>query len=136
MKGDGCSQDLLRNHLVKNVICSGVINGKAKTLNSLNKFLTLDREDDSDQLFVNDVMVVTRDVMGINGVIHIIEDVLVPESARNVHKALEESDRNTLKELMEVAGITEGIEELSNVTFFAPSEKALEKLDSSEMVCP
>ena len=50
--GSGCSQDILKHHILPNVICSGVITNKAKTLNALNKLIRLDREEESDDVFV------------------------------------------------------------------------------------
>ena len=81
-KGNGCSKDILLHHLLPNVICTGVISGKAKTSNINDKYIILERNPE-DEILVNDVaMVVNRDVMASNGVIHIIDDVLIPETAR------------------------------------------------------
>ena len=128
LRGDGCGQDILNNHILPNVICSGVIDRKAKTINNLERYVVLDKDDD-DRFFVNDIKVVTRDVMGTNGVIHIVEDVLIPESAQSISKALESESRVTFKELLDYAEVTKGLNELSNVTLFAPSEDSLSELD-------
>ena len=81
-KGNGCSKDILLHHLLPNVICTGVISGKAKTSNINDKYIVLERNPE-DEILVNDIaMVVNRDVMASNGVIHIIDDVLIPETAR------------------------------------------------------
>lgn len=52
--GNGCSVDILRNHLLHNSICAGVIEGKARTANALKKYLIVDR-DESDTLTVEGV---------------------------------------------------------------------------------
>merc|ERR1712226_1138314 len=125
--GTGCASDILNNRLLPNVICSGIIETKAKTNNALNKFLTME-QDEEGNFYVEGIKVVLKDVMGTNGVIHIIDDVIVPETARTVSQALEQKGRTTLKELFELAGINEE-NGLSNVTIFGPSEEILEEMD-------
>ena len=53
-KGNGCSRDLLNHHLLPNAICAGVIDTKAKSVNEMKKFLSLER-DGEDELFVDGV---------------------------------------------------------------------------------
>jgi len=85
-------------------------------------------QDEEGNFFVEGIKVILKDVMGTNGVIHIIDDVIIPETARTVSQALEQTGRTTLKELFELAGINEE-NGLSNVTIFGPSEEALERID-------
>ena len=85
--------------------------------------MTLD-QDEEGNFYVEGIKVILKDVMGTNGVIHIIDDVIIPETARSVSEALEQKGRTTLKELFELAGINEN-NGLSNVTIFGPSEQVL-----------
>ncbi len=87
LSGNGCARDILETHLLPNVICSGVVQSKARTLNQRGKHVVFSR-DEEDVLTVEDVEVTVRDVMGTNGVLHVVEEVLVPESARSVDDAL------------------------------------------------
>merc|ERR1711971_562163 len=119
-KGNGCSKDILLHHLLPNVICTGVVSGKAKTTNINDKYIILERNAE-DEIIVNEkAMVINRDIMASNGVIHIIDDVLIPETARTVEEALEE--------LFKIAGMSEALDGMSNMTIFAPSERALSSL--------
>jgi len=129
--GIGCASDILSNHLLPNVICSGIIETKAKTTNSLNKYLTLD-QDEEGNFYVEGIKVILKDVMGTNGVIHIIDEVIIPETARSVNEALQQKGRTNLKELFELAEINED-NGLSNVTIFGPSEETLKDLDEDLM---
>lgn len=126
-RGNGCSKDILLHHLLPNVICSGVIENKAKTLNINDKYIILERNDE-DQVSVDEATIVTRDIMGTNGVIHIIDKVLLPEAARTVEEVLEESHMTTLEELFKIAEMSEALDSMQNMTIFAPSEKALATL--------
>ena len=64
-------------------------------------------QDEEGNFYVEGIKVILKDVMGTNGVIHIIDDVIVPETARSVSQALEQKGRATLKELFELAEINE-----------------------------
>ena len=81
-------------------------------------------QDEEGNFYVEGIKVILKDVMGTNGVIHIIDDVIVPETARSVSQALEQKDRTTLKELFDLAEINED-NGLSNVTIFGPSEEVI-----------
>merc|ERR1712226_441307 len=129
--GTGCASDILNNHLLPNVICSGIIETKAKTTNALNKFLTMEHDEEGN-FYIEGIRVILKDVMGTNGVIHIIDEVIIPETARSVSEALQQKGRTTLKELFDLAEINED-NGLSNVTIFGPSEEALDGLDDDLM---
>ena len=78
---------------------------------------------------VNDnAMVVNRDIMASNGVIHVIDDVLIPENARTIDEAIKEDHMTTLEELFKIADMAEAFDGMSNMTIFAPSERALSAL--------
>ena len=67
-----------------------------------------------------------RDIVAKNGVIHILEDILIPESARTIEEAMEDRYQPTLKRLIQKAGFT--MNDFANTTFFAPTETALKSL--------
>ena len=81
-------------------------------------------QDEEGNFYVEGIKVILKDVMGTNGVIHIIDDVIVPETAKSVSDALQQKGRSTLKELFDLAGINEDTG-LSNVTIFGPSEEVI-----------
>ena len=130
LTGNGCSADIMKHHLLPNVICSGVIDGKAKTVNSLNKYVIIER-DEQDVLTVEGIKLIMTDIVASNGVIHVVDDVIIPESSRSVPEALEEGHMTTLKELFDLAGLSDNLNALTNVTIFAPSERALKELPES-----
>lgn len=118
--------------MLPNVICTGVIESKAKTMNVNDKYLILERSEDGNELTVDaDAKIVARDIMGTNGVIHVIDKVLIPETAKTVDQVLEEQDMTTLEELFTLAGLD--MDAMSNMTIFAPSEKALAALPKEFM---
>jgi transforming growth factor-beta-induced protein len=64
--------------LLPNVVCSSVIQGDTQTPNFLNKQTKLTRDAD-DKLYVDGAQIITSDVMATNGVLYIIDDVLIPD---------------------------------------------------------
>ena len=130
MSGSSCAADILKNHILPNVICSGIIEGKANTNNMLDKYMTMDRDEEGNVL-VNGIKLRMRDIVGTNGVIHVIDDVLVPESARTAMDALKSRRMNTMMELLDSAKLTEEFSDMSNITIFLPTEKALSELPES-----
>jgi len=127
MSGSGCAADILKNHILPNVICSGIIEGKAKTNNMLDKYVTMDRDEEGNVL-VDGIKLKMTDIVGTNGVIHVINDVLVPESARTAVDSLKSRKMDTMMELFDSAGLTEELSHMSNITIFLPTEKALGEL--------
>jgi len=127
MSGNGCAADILKNHILPNVICSGIIEVKAKTNNMMNRFITMDRDEEGEVL-VEGIQLKIKDIIGTNGVIHVIEEVLVPEAARTAVDALQTRKMDTVLELFNTAHLTEAISDMSNMTMFVPTEKALAEL--------
>ena len=130
MSGSGCAADILKNHILPNVICSGIIEGKAKTNNMLDKYVTMDRDEEGNVL-VDGIKLKMTDIVGTNGVIHVINDVLVPESARTPVDALKSRKMDTMMELFDFAKLTDELTDMSNITIFLPTEKALTELPES-----
>lgn len=76
------SSEILRQHLLPNVICSAVTENRALTKNVLDRYVTLSRS--AGKLMVNDAEITQSDIMGTNGVIHVIDKVLIPEDGVNL----------------------------------------------------
>jgi len=127
MSGSGCATEILKNHILPNVICSGIIESKAKTNNKMEKYLTMERDDEG-SVMVEGIKLKIKDIVGTNGVIHVIEDVLVPESARTAVDALKARSMDSVMELFDTAKLSDEIADMSNMTIFIPTEKALQEL--------
>ena len=128
MSGSSCAADILKHHILPNVICSGIIEGKTKTKNLLDKFLTMERMDDGEVMVEGVKLTMMKDIVGTNGVIHVLEEVLVPKSARSLVDVLEERESGNLLDLVQEADLLASIAGMPNLTLFLPTEKALAKL--------
>jgi len=114
----------------------------ATTLNGANVSVSLD------PVMINDANVVTADIMATNGVIHIIDAVLIPpfpeEDAPEeegegegeepmesiVDIAVGNDDFSTLVELLSAAGLVEALGD-GPFTVFAPTNDAFAALDDA-----
>lgn len=63
------------------MICSGVIETKAKTVNVAKKYVGIERNEE-DEMFVDGKKMVVRDIVGTNGVVHVIDEVILPPTSR------------------------------------------------------
>lgn len=77
-------------------------------------------------LMINDATVTAADVMATNGVIHVIDTVLLPP-ANIVDTAVNAGSFNTLAAALQAAGLVDTLKR-GNYTVFAPTDEAFAKL--------
>ena len=69
--------------MLPNVICSSVVEGKVRTVNLLDRYVNLTRSTD-DKVFVEEnAQLIIKDLMGTNGVLHIIDKVVIPDACKS-----------------------------------------------------
>ena len=94
---------MLKQHLLPNVICSTVIKGRARSTTMLGSSLVMERDLEG-KLYVNGKQVITRDVMASNGVLHVIDGVLIPETARSFSQLLSSRNLTEFSRIVEATG--------------------------------
>ncbi|KAB7498639.1 Transforming growth factor-beta-induced protein ig-h3 [Armadillidium nasatum] len=77
LEGSSCLEAVIKQHILPNTICSDSIQGKMKTSSLLDQYLIVERTEDG-KLFVEDSQIVAKDIVGTNGVLHIIDKPLIP----------------------------------------------------------
>lgn len=85
-----------------------------------------------DTLRINGSLIITRDIVTTNGVVHIIEDVLLSENDKPLTTALARSGHFKFLQLLQSSGLGQYLDGLNNVTVFAPSDEAMEKWGNDE----
>ncbi|XP_075526079.1 transforming growth factor-beta-induced protein ig-h3-like [Dermacentor variabilis] len=128
--GDACIGKLLRGHLLNHVICTTAVPGSARVRNANGDPVTLTR--DGDRLLADGSPLSARDLMATNGVLHVLDHILMSQDSKPLVQTLREAKMNDLVHLIEAANLTESFEALDNFTFFAPSEEALKEISLSE----
>jgi transforming growth factor-beta-induced protein len=77
---------------------------------------------------IDSAKVVKADVIASNGVIHVIDSVLLPETKNVVEVAQGAGTFNTLIAAATAAGLAETLSTTPNITVFAPTDEAFAKL--------
>jgi len=132
LSGQQCVTDIVRHHLVNNVICSDALSGELSVVNILNHRLNVKRNPD-EKLFVDGAQVLETDVMATNGVIHIIDDLLIPEEALSLLDIVEKLDSDVFLDLVNASGLSTKITQMHNFTLFLPSAEAFQRLSEPEI---
>lgn len=122
-----CFQEYIKNHLIGLTFCSSAVvkNAKAHVDNVLNRSMTFERQHNESDIIINEnASILEEDLMGTNGVVHVI-DTLLSGSPMTAVSTLKQNDGTIFAKLLEVSGLTDKLEDLQNVTIFAPTDKAL-----------
>ncbi len=124
----GALQSILKYHVV-----SGRLNAadliERRTVATINgQTLTLSRENAG--LSINGARVTTADIACSNGVIHVIDSVLLPESKTVLDVAHSAGSFRTLLAAVKAAGLDRALRGSGPFTIFAPTDEAFAKLPS------
>lgn len=88
----------------------------------------LDITIDGETVMVDDAAVIAADVKAANGVIHVIDTILPPETRSIVDIAVEDGRFTTLVAAIEAAGLVEALQAEGPFTVFAPTDDAFSAL--------
>jgi transforming growth factor-beta-induced protein len=82
--------------------------------------------DANDRIRVNDVPVAESDIVALNGVIHVIEELLIPDSVKSIENILEDMSYYKFIEYAQQAGIQDVLsgDAPGNYTIFVPNDAA------------
>ena len=79
-------------------------------------------------MFINNARVVTTDILTTNGVIHVIDTVIVPADKDIVDTAAANPNFKTLVAAVQAAGLVDTLKGAGPFTIFAPTDAAFNKL--------
>lgn len=116
-------KDLLNYHILKHMQCAeSIVSGTPmETLQGT----TLEVGCDGDQMTLNGKAIITRkDQLGTNGVIHYINELLIPDSAKVLLELAESSPVATATKLFVEAGLTPQLTGSEPLTMLAPLDDA------------
>jgi len=122
----GLLTSILTYHVVPGrVKASRVIKIKAAdTLNGQRVNVTVKGK----KAYVDDAQVIKTDIAASNGVIHVIDKVILPSSKDIVATAVKAGSFKTLATALKTAGLVEALQGKGPFTVFAPTDKAFAKL--------
>lgn len=101
-----------------------VSNNDAITLNGQR----IDFKTKDGSVFVDKAKVIATDISASNGVIHVIDSVILPETRNLAQVALADGRFTILAKAIEAAGLTSALTGNAPLTVFAPTDEAFKKL--------
>uniref|UniRef100_A0AAG5CRE5 Fasciclin n=1 Tax=Anopheles atroparvus TaxID=41427 RepID=A0AAG5CRE5_ANOAO len=150
--GNGCAMNILKNHILDLTFCSmAAASGvKTSTSNMLNErlefeYTPVDEEtvtegmptadgnskQENERIRINGQATIQEaDVMASNGVLHVIDTVLPTDSGMPISTTLANHNLTIFKQLLVDAGLEDEFDDMSNRTFFIPSDQAFEQTDA------
>ncbi|XP_061419970.1 LOW QUALITY PROTEIN: transforming growth factor-beta-induced protein ig-h3-like [Lethenteron reissneri] len=114
---------LLNNHMVDSLQCSEAVLSNANLESLEGTPLTVGC--DGDKLTLNGKAIVTKkDVLARNGVVHLIDDVLVPNSAKSVFELADSAGVTSFIDMFAEAGLKGSLKPGEAYTLLAPKNEA------------
>ncbi|XP_016035044.2 periostin isoform X2 [Drosophila simulans] len=142
-EGRGCASNILKNHLLDLTFCSlaTVPGAKTTAYNLLGEPLLLNRthraanQTGPTPIYINNLAkIIDADIMGTNGVLHVIDTILPTESALPMTSLMSQKNLTIFQRLLEASGYDDQFDDLDNVTIFAPTDKALQNTEWARML--
>lgn len=87
----------------------------------------------SDTYKIGDAVIIKPDIMALDGVIHVIDRVIIPKRARPLAQISSELGLNVLLSLLPNTGLQSALMGRGSLTLFAPSDKAFKALPNSTL---
>lgn len=130
--------DLLADPELANILLYHVAEGKLKAADVVTKdrIATLLGENvkvrtEGNRVFINDAEVIIPNIKAENGIVHVIDMVLIPEEMPDIVDVAEAAGQfNTLIGALQATGLDEVLRGDGPFTVFAPTDEAFEKLPS------
>ncbi|XP_040838232.1 transforming growth factor-beta-induced protein ig-h3 [Ochotona curzoniae] len=119
-------KDLLNNHILKSALCAEAIVA-GMSLETLEG-TTLEVGCSGDMLTINGKPIISnKDTLATNGVIHHINELLIPDSAKTLSELAAGSDVSTTIDLFEKAGLGPHLSGNERLTLLAPLNSVFEE---------
>lgn len=126
-------KQILLYHVIPGKLSSRQLRGELKTVNGAKVNLTVIGKD----LYANEAKVTKADVRTGNGVIHVIDTVLLPPDLNMSNiaaTAMVNPQFNTLSRLVTLAGLGDALKDpKANLTVFAPTDAAFAKVPKATL---
>lgn len=87
-----------------------------------------------DVLINGEVRITESDLMGSNGVLHVVDTIMSTESSLPITTLMKMKNITIFRNLIDAAGLTEEFDQLDNVTFFAPTDKSMARSEWKKML--
>lgn len=133
IRGDeSAKRALMQSHIIPHPLClPAVIDEHKMRTQSGDKLMVMCNETGT---YVGHSRLSGEVIIANNGIIHLIGDILVPHRAKSVLEIMEDNaEAKTFMEFVQLAGVGTALDEAGNLTVFAPSQEAFQKLPEEEL---
>jgi len=123
-----CIDRVLRHHILPLTLCGAAApqgEGRLSTSDLEGEAVRLSRNSDGQLVVNNKARIAQEDLVATNGVVHVLDKVLTPKSAKPLSELLVASNLTTWLDLLARAGLVDELDKMDNVTVLVPSETAL-----------
>jgi len=131
LAGGSCGKSILRSHILVEVICAGAVQAGqiSVTSHSVGSRKVRMERDGRGQVTVEGVNLIFSDQVATNGVIHVVDDIILTPDSLSLTQHLEKRKTSHLLDLIKAADLTEADLMSANTTsVLLPSEAALAAL--------
>lgn len=118
--------DILLYHVVEGKVMAGDVVALNSAMTLQGQYVDISVEDN--KVMIDGAEVVITDIEASNGVIHVIDAVILPESRDIVDIAAEDGRFSTLVTAVEAAGLVDALKGEGPLTVFAPTDDAFAAL--------
>jgi len=118
--------DILLYHVVDGKVMASDVVELDTAMTVQGQYVDITVEDG--KVMIDDAEVVITDIEASNGVVHVIDSVILPETRSIVDLAVEDGRFNTLVAAVEAAGLAETLSGEGPFTVFAPTDEAFAAL--------
>ncbi|MGC6532822.1 MAG: fasciclin domain-containing protein [Flavobacteriales bacterium] len=120
---------VLSNHLLAEEVMSDAMGDGVPLTNVLDEELTVSVDGDGN-IMINGAAVTVEDIQTYNGVVHVIDAVLLTQEPTIVDVVVNSPDHELLEEFVNVADLVDDLSADGEFTLFAPTDAAFEALPS------
>ena len=118
--------DILLYHVVEGKVMAEDVVELEKAMTLQGQYVDIKVEDGN--VYIDDAQVIITDIETSNGVIHVIDAVIQPETRDIVQVAAEDGRFSTLVTAVEAAGLVDALKAEGPLTVFAPTDDAFAAL--------
>ena len=126
--------DILKHHVVSDSVMSTMLSNNQIVTTLLGTDVTVTINSNGD-VYIDNAMVTVVDLVADNGVVHVIDAVLLPPAESNsIYDIVSNStDHNTLKVAIDACGLDVTLSDPGSLTLFAPTDAAFNLLPAGTL---
>ncbi|KRT85376.1 hypothetical protein AMK59_2617, partial [Oryctes borbonicus] len=132
LSGNACAATILKHHISPHTVCSSAIISNATVHDDNGEVLNLERKPNDEIVIEGKAKLVQSDILLKNGVVHFIDEVLIPETALPVDEVLADNNQTKFLQLAEEAGLKDQLDSMANITLFVPFNAAFDEPDAEK----